>query len=539
MLANPPCDAAQIVCAAPPRAPSHRGTWVLVATILGSAMVFIDGTVVNVALPVLQSSFHASASQVQWVVEAYALFLAALILLGGSLGDRLGRRRIFAAGVVLFTAASVLCGLAPSLTLLTVFRAVQGVGGALLAPSSLAIISAAFDEEARGRAIGTWSGFTAITAAIGPVLGGLLVQHVSWRAVFFINVPLAVAVLMLVRWHLDESYGEKTAAGIDWAGAALATIGLGALTYGLLAGSDSGLTSLPALAGMTLGVIALIAFVIVERLTPAPMVPLTLFRSRVFTGANVLTLLLYAAMGGALYYVPFDLIQIQHYSPSAAGLALLPFILVMFLLSRWSGGLSARVGVRLPLVVGPVVAAGGFALFARAAGGGSYWTTFGPAALVLGLGMATAVAPLTTAVMTSVGEEHAGIASGINNAVSRTAGLLALAVLGIVIVAVFGAAIETQLAATPMSPDMRQAIESQENRLAAISVPAGLDLATQAAVSEAIDASFVSGFRTVMIVAAGLALAAALSAAILIDDRELRAHAAGADRPAELPQPPS
>jgi EmrB/QacA subfamily drug resistance transporter len=508
---------------------------VLVAAILGSSMVFIDGTVVNVALPVLQSSFRASSSQVLWVVESYALFLASLILLGGSLGDRLGRRRIFATGVTLFTLASVLCGLAPSITFLTIARSIQGIGGALLAPSSLAIISASFDSDERGRAIGTWSGFTAITAAVGPVLGGLLVQHVSWRAVFFINVPFALVVLALVKWHVDESYGERDTGGIDWLGATLATIGLGALTYGLLTASSFSLGDPVVIASIGVGVLALAGFVVAESRVRSPMVPLWLFRSRIFTGANVLTLLLYSALGGALYFLPFNLIQIQHYSPTAAGLALLPFILIMFLLSRWSGGLVTRVGARLPLVVGPAVAAGGLALFARAGIGGGYWTTFGPAVVVLGLGMATSVAPLTTTVMSSVGEDHAGIASGINNAVSRTGGLIAVAVLGIVMVAAFSRALAARLDSAQLSPQSQQAVAAQENRLAAISLPSDLSPDTQAALNRAIADSFVAGFRVVMITASGLALAASLAAAVLIDDRELPSRTTAPDLPAGLP----
>ncbi len=492
----------------------------LVATILGSSMVFIDGTAVNVALPALQTAFRASASQVQWVVEAYALFLAALILLGGALGDRLGRRRIFAAGAILFTCASILCGLAPSIALLIAARAIQGIGGALLAPASLAIISASFSENERGRAIGTWSGFTAITAAAGPVLGGLLVERLSWRAVFFINVPLALAVLALIHWHVQESYGERGSGGLDWPGAALATAGLAALTFGLLSGSAGDPGGVVPIAGEVAGVALLVAFVVVESRSRAPMLPLGLFRSTVFAGANVLTLLLYGGLGGALYFVPFNLIQVQGYTPLQAGMALLPFVIVMFLLSRWSGGLSARVGVRLPLIAGPAVAAGGFALFARPGIGGSYWTTFGPAALMLGLGMATAVAPLTTAVMGSAGQEHAGIASGVNNAVSRTAGLIAVAGLGLVIVAVFHSSLDARLAQLSLPPQAAESVHAQENRLAAITLPPDLPPATAAAIRRAIDGAFVAGFRVVMIAAAGLALASSLSAALLIHDPE-------------------
>jgi EmrB/QacA subfamily drug resistance transporter len=515
-IVNPPCDIAQI--SAPPAGPvsSPRGAWILAATILGSSMAFIDGTVVNVALPVIQLQFRATSAQVQWVVESYALFLAALLLLGGVLGDRWGRRRVFSAGVAIFALSSVACGLAPNITLLTIFRAVQGIGGALLTPASLAIISASFDSEHRGKAIGTWSGFTAITAALGPVLGGWLVEYVSWRAVFFINIPMALIVLWIAARHLPESHGDASERTIDWWGALLVTAGLGAITYGLLSWSGSGGQRLLVAATLVGGVILLGAFLLVESRVRLPLVPLGLFRSRNFSGSNVLTLLLYAALGGTLYFVPFNLIQVQSYSPTGAGLSLLPFILIMFVLSRWSGGLVARYGAKPPLVLGPLVAAGGFALFARPGVGGSYWTTFFPAVIVLGLGMAVAVAPLTTTVMSAVSGEHSGLASGVNNAVSRTAGLLAVALMGILMLAAFSSELHDRLISLKLEPEAVRQIDAGSGSLAGLTIPAGLDQGSQAAVRQAVADSFVTGFRVVMIVAAVLALASAISAGVLI-----------------------
>jgi EmrB/QacA subfamily drug resistance transporter len=374
-----PCDELAIR-AMPASAPcaANVGVWVLVATILGSSLSFIDGTAVNVALPTMQQELHASAANVQWVVEAYSLFLAALILVGGSLGDRLGRRRIFVTGIVLFTLASIACGLAPVISVLILARAVQGIGGALLVPGSLAIISASFDEQRRGAAIGTWSAFTTITSAVGPILGGWLVQTASWRWVFFLNVPLAAISLAVSLRYVPESYDTAThAADLDLLGASLASLGLGALVFGLVESSSLGLGAPLVLLALALGITVLAGFIGVEarkeRAGRTPMVPLSIFRSRTFSGANLLTLLLYGGLGGALYFLPFNLQQIQGYSPAEAGAALLPFTVIIFALSRWSGGLVARYGAKLPLIVGSLVVGLGFALFAVPGVGGSYW----------------------------------------------------------------------------------------------------------------------------------------------------------------------
>jgi EmrB/QacA subfamily drug resistance transporter len=498
--------------------PSTIGFWVLVATILGSSMAFIDGTVVNVALPVLQKELGATVGDVQWVVEAYSLFLASLILVGGSLGDSFGRKRIFALGIALFTVASVLCGLSRNVSLLIIARAIQGIGGALLVPGSLAIISASFDSKERGRAIGTWSGFTAITSVIGPVLGGALVQFASWRWVFFINVPLAAIVLFVLFWRVPESHDTEDSPSLDWVGALLVTLGLGGIVYGLIESGNLGLSSPTVLGTLAVGVIALVVFVIVEARSHSPMVPLSLFRSRTFSGANLLTLFLYAALGGTLFFVPFNLISVQDYSPSAAGAALLPTILILFLLSRWSGGLINRYGAKLPLTIGPCIAALGFALFALPGIGGSYWTTFFPASVVLGIGMAISVAPLTTAVMGAVDSQRAGTASGINNAVSRTAGLLAIAILGIIVLAVFNGSLDSHLATLHLPNQVLQSINAQRFKLVGIQIPVGGTIGLL--LKQAIKESFVAGFRAATLTGAALALVAALSSLLLIEGKK-------------------
>jgi EmrB/QacA subfamily drug resistance transporter len=503
---KPPCDEA-VMRSGSASFPCRReaGPWVLAVTILASSMVFIDGTVVNVALPALQSSFHATVVSVQWVVESYGLFLAALILVGGALGDHFGRRRVFLLGAGIFAVASAACGFSSNIEQLVAARCVQGVGAALLVPGSLAIISASFEGKSRGQAIGTWSGFTAITAALGPVLGGSLVEHASWHWIFFINPPIAAVVIAISLWHISESRGVATSEPIDWTGALSATAGLGGAVFAFIESASLGWTHPLVIGSLIAGAACLVVFVFVETQVASPMVPLTLFKSPAFAAANLLTLFLYAALGVFFFLFPMDLIQVQGYSATAAGAAALPMILLVFLLSRWSGGLVLRYGARAPLIAGPLVAAAGFILFAVPAVGGSYWETFFPAFVVLGVGMAISVAPLTTVVMNSVDQDAAGTASGINNAIARVAGVLAIAILGIVLAGVFSFGLSLRLA--DLSPSILHELQANEIKLAGLQPPAGLDANISTGIRAAISWAFVVGFRVVMLICASLSIA--------------------------------
>ncbi len=498
----------------------NRPGRVLLVAVLGSTMAFLEGTAVNVALPALQAALGATSAQVQWVVEAYSLFLAALVLVGGALGDRLGRKRVFLAGTVLFAVASSVCGAASGPALLIGARAVQGVGGALLVPGSLALITTAFPrDEERGVAIGRWSSASAVTASVGPVLGGWLATHASWRWVFFLNVPAALAVLALSK-GIPESRDDEQAGPLDIAGAALAVFGLGGVVYALLdPASADGLARPRVLAPLVGGLAALGAFVFVESRAAAPMMPLGLFRSRDFSVANALTLLLYGAFGGALFFLPFELVQVRRFSSAAAGAALLPLALLIAALSPWAGRLCARRGPRIPLGAGPIVCAAGFALLAAEAPG---WGPLLAALVLLGVGMGLVVAPLTTVVMGAVEGRHAGIASGVNNSVSRAAGLLAIAGLGVALAARFHRELDARLAHVPLSADAAVVVASQRARLAGADLSA-LDPPSRGVVGAAFDGAFAAGFRETMLVCAGLAVLAGLSSLGLRGGSQTRA----------------
>src|ERR1700676_1249973 len=491
---RPPCDAGVIhgtpafAAALSPR----RKRLTLAATILGSSLAFIDGSVVNIALPAIQQALHADAASTQWIVNAYLLLLGALVLVGGSAADLYGRRRIFLLGIAIFTAASIACGLAPDITGPVVSRAIQGLGAALLTPASLAMLGATFDEHERSHAIGIWAGAGALTSAIGPVLGGWLVDQVSWRAIFLLNVPLAAAAAALAAGFACESRDAQEKR-LDWYGAVAVAIGLAAITWGLSAIPASGFHDITVLGALGLGAMFLILFVAIEaRSGEGAMMPLSLYRSRNFSGTNVLTLLLYFALGGALYYLPFGLIRLGGYSATQAGAALLPFALIMGFGASFAGTLSDRFGPPLSLTAGPIIAACGLALLAFADLGKSYWAGVFPAICVLAIGMTLTVPPLTSTVMASVGEARAGIASGVNNAVARVAGLFAVAAVGAVLFASFS----HHLAGPPPA--------HANDALNAV-------LAGEAGVTADAIAAFDRALRTVMLVTASWALLAGVA----------------------------
>ncbi len=481
-------------------------------------MAFIDGTVVNVALPAIQASLGATVVELQWIVEAYALLLAALLLVGGALGDRIGRRRVFALGVGLFAVASAACGLARNPTELILARGVQGVGGALLVPGSLAILSASFEGEAQGKAIGTWSAASALAAAVGPIIGGWLVDNLSWRWAFLINVPVAVVVFIALT-RVPESRDEEAAHRLDLAGAMLATLGLGGLVFGLLEAGTRGWDDPLVRAGMVGGPAALLAFVVVEARRSFAMVPLSLFRNRTFAGTNLLTLLVYGALGGGLFFLPLNMVQVQGYSATAAGASFLPFIALLTLLSRWMGGLSARIGARPLLVAGPLLTGLGYALLGWLGTQPNYLLHFLPGIALMGIGMSITVAPLTTAVMASAPRHRSGTASGVNNAVSRTGGLVALAALGILMVASFDEELDRRLEDLDLEATQRAEIDAGRDRLAGTPTPAGLDDAAAADVRDAINQAFLAGYRDVMMMAAFLCVGGAAAAAVLVEKR--------------------
>jgi len=495
--------------------------WVLVTTILGSSMVMIDGIVVNITLPVLQQVLNATATQVQWVVESYALFLATLILLGGSLGDKFGRRLIYACGIALFALASVWCALSPNIAQLIIARAFQGIGGALLIPGSLAIISASFADNERRKAIKTWSNFTAIVSAFGLILGGWLLQNLSWRWIFFINVPLAIAILSILFSYVPESR-DRDFTRLDYSGAMLATLGLGVTVFGLIESSNLGLFHPLIIGCLVSGMMILGGFIFVEQNIYNPMIPLSLFKSPTFSGANLLTLLLYSAWGGVLYFIPFNLIQVQGYSLIVTSAVFLPFILIIFSMPQWSYNLVNYYGIKLPLIIGPLIAAVGFILLAIPGINANYWITFFPAIVVLALGMKISIAPLTKTLIVTVRQSQTSVACGINNTVSRIAGLIAIAIFNIFVFNAFNYSLDKRLAKLNLSDQIRSILEKETINLAGGKIPGDTTISEQLknGLEQAITLSYIDSFRLIMFIGAILALLSAVVGFLTINEPE-------------------
>ena len=488
--------------------------WVLLATILASSIAYIDEFIVNVALPAIETDLATSAIVVQWLINAYTLSLSSLLLIGGAAGDQFGRRRLFIIGIGIFAAASLWCGISPNVTQLISARVVQGVGAALLIPSSLAIIGATFAENERGKAIGTWAGFSALAAAAGPLLGGWIVDHFSWRWIFFVNPLLTMPTVWIALRHVPESRDPEAKPGLDWQGGLLVLIGLGSITYGLIALPTLQLGDPILLASFTVGLSLLGAFLWVEGRSQAPMLPLTMFRSRAFCVINILTLLLYGALGGAFFFLPFALIQVRGYPATFAGAAFLPFTIIMAGLSRWGGGLLDRFGARLPLVIGPAISALGLGLMASMVAGGPYWEFLVPI-VILGFGMVISVAPLTTTVMNSVSANQTGIASGINNAVASVANLFAVAILGAVALGILNHALDRHLQNATLSTGVQQAIHAAHGSFVIEPALSNVQGADRLVGEKIIKGSLAESIRSVMLITAVLAVNAAAAGTLL------------------------
>lgn len=521
-----PCD--ELIIRSTPLAEpctQRQRRWVLAACALGSSMAFVASSVINVALPKMESELATTLSAMTWVINSYTLCMSALLLIGGALADQVGRRRIFVTGISIFALASLGCGLAPSVDVLILARAIQGVGAALLIPCSLAIIGAAFNEKERGAAIGVWSGASAIAAGGGPMLGGWLIDHGSWRAIFLINPVIAVVTILIALRHVPESVNPGAKKGLDGAGATAAFLGLGLLVYGLI--SVAQWPSSTVIAALLGGTVLLASFVWIEGRSAAPMMPLDVFRSPTFSGVNILTLLLYGALGGAMFFMPFLLIQVHGYSATQAGAAFLPFTIVIVLLSRWGGRLVDRFGARPPLILGPAVVAVGFLLLSVPGTEGSYWATFFLPFLLAGLGMAITVAPLTTTVLNSVAPHQTGVASGINNAVAQVASLLLIAILGTVGIATLNRSLDRHLAISQSSEEVRKIAAAARKGFVMPALPADASQQTRQAAHSVIADSFVDTIRRVMLIAAALSLASAASAALTIRSSPFAPRQAG------------
>jgi EmrB/QacA subfamily drug resistance transporter len=497
---------------------SPAGKWIMVSAILASSMAFIDATALNVVLPALQKSLNASGTDLFWILNAYLLMLASLILIGGSLGDKLGRKKIFMAGILIFICGSTACGLAPGVIYLIAFRILQGIGGAMMIPGSLSLISSSINEKERGKAIGTWSAFTTVVTMGGPVLGGALADAGLWRYIFFINVPIGIVALLILWFKVSEISGKDTDKGIDYTGSVLIALGLALLTFGFLRMPAVGFAPQVYLS-LGAGVLLLIAFIIVENKSPHPVMPLYLFANPTFSGTNLLTFFLYAGLGAGMLFLSLDLVQVQGYSQMQSGLTFLPFTILMITLARFAGSLADKYGAKLFLIFGPASAGAGLFILAfvkQTHGPSDYWTAFLPGVLVFGLGMAFTVAPLTATIMGSVSDHLSGTASGVNNAMTRISGVFANAIFGALAVLFFTGALQQQIGHIQLDPKQKQEVVSQAADLGNAKVPANVDSSIKPQIEKAYHQGFIHAYSGVLKLSSGLAFLGALMALLFI-----------------------
>jgi EmrB/QacA subfamily drug resistance transporter len=502
---------------------SPAGKWVMVSTILASAMAFIDSTALNVVLPSLQKSLQASGADLFWILNAYLLMLASLILIGGSMGDKLGRKKVFMAGIFIFICGSAACGLSPGVFYLILFRIIQGIGGALMIPGSLSLISSSIDPKERGKAIGTWSAFTTVVTMGGPILGGALGDAGLWRFIFFINIPIGIAALIILWFKVAESKDDAPNHSLDFPGAITIALGLALVTFGFLRMPAVGFGNWQVYMALIGGVLMLIAFVIIEAKSKHPMMPLQLFANATFSGANLLSFFLYAGLGAGMLFLSLNLVQVQGYSQLQSGLTFLPFTIMMVSIARYAGTLADKYGPRLFLICGPAAAGLGLLVLSfikQTAGPSDYWTTFFPGIIVFGLGISFTVAPLTAAVMGSVSDHFSGTASGVNNAVTRIANVFANAIFGALAVLFFAGALQGNIKNIKLNPKQKQEITAQSADLGNAKVPQGMN--NDKAITQAYHESFISAYANIMRISAGLGFLGALMAVGFIRDKRMK-----------------
>jgi EmrB/QacA subfamily drug resistance transporter len=504
---------------------SAEGKWIMTSAIMASAMAFIDSTALNVVLPSLQKSLNATGTDLFWLLNAYLLMLASLILIGGSLGDKLGRKKIFMIGILIFIAGSATCGFAPNINILILSRIIQGIGGALMIPGSLSLISSSIDEKEKGKAIGTWSAITSVVTMGGPVLGGALADAGLWRYIFFINVPIGLAALVILALKVNEIRDTDGDTTIDFPGAVAIALGLALLTFGFLRIPAIGLSNCQVYISLAAGLLLLIAFVLIEAKSKSPMMPLQLFANSTFSGANLLTFFLYAGLGSGMLFLSLNLVQAQGYSQLQSGLTFLPFTVLMITIARYAGGLADKFGPRLLLIIGPATAGAGLLILSfvkQTNGPAEYWTTFFPGILVFGLGMSFTVAPLTTAVMGSVSDHFSGTASGVNNALTRIANVLANAIFGALAALFFAGALQGQVKNLTLNVKDKQAVTAEAANLGNAKVPAQINTADKKIIARAYQASFIDAYSNIMRISAGLGFLGALMAFVFIRDSAVK-----------------